>query len=174
MAGGINVIRDTAIKLWKKYKYAALIILAGVLLMLMPKAAKTTDKEKVAAQRQESFSLEAVEQKMESVLGQIEGTGKLRIMLTLKSASQLQLAEDSDVSREQNGDYDSRHEPITINHGSGYQDVVITGQTYPVFQGAVIVCEGADNSAVQLAITEAVAALTGLRADKISIVKWQS
>jgi stage III sporulation protein AG len=62
---------------------------------------------------------------------------------------------------------------VTLNRGSGCQDVVITGQTYPAYQGAVIVCQGADNSAVRLAVSEAVSALTGLSSDKISILKWQ-
>lgn len=37
--------------------------------------------------------------------------------------------------------------------------------------GAVIVCEGADSAAVRLQLTQAVAALTGLSADHIAVVK---
>ena len=37
--------------------------------------------------------------------------------------------------------------------------------------GAVIVCEGADSAAVRLQLTQAVAALTGLSADRIAVVK---
>ena len=37
--------------------------------------------------------------------------------------------------------------------------------------GAVIVCEGGDRAAVRLRLTQAVAVLTGLRADRISVVK---
>lgn len=37
--------------------------------------------------------------------------------------------------------------------------------------GAVIVCEGADSPAVRLQLTQAVAALTGLSADRIAVVK---
>ncbi|MBQ0038174.1 MAG: stage III sporulation protein AG [Clostridiales bacterium] len=170
----MSLNRETIIGLWKKYKYAVLIVLAGVLLMLLPTGTKSAGKEASSTENGENFSLEEVEEKMETILGQIQGTGKLRIMLTLQSASQLQLAEDTDESLEQSGDNKSRHEPVTINRGSGTQEVVVTGQIYPVFQGAVVVCEGADDSAVRLAITEAVAALTGLRTDKISIVKWQS
>ena len=62
---------------------------------------------------------------------------------------------------------------MTLNRGSGYQEVVVTNQVYPVYQGAVVVCQGAENSAVRLAVTEAVSALTGLSSDRISIVKWK-
>ncbi len=37
--------------------------------------------------------------------------------------------------------------------------------------GAVIVCEGGDSAAVRLQLTQAVAALTGLSADRIAVVK---
>ena len=58
--------------------------------------------------------------------------------------------------------------------GSGTQDVVVTRERYPSYQGAVVVCEGAGDAAVRLALTEAVSALTGLSADRISIVQWKS
>lgn len=170
----MNTGREQILQIWKKYKYAVLVVLAGVLLMLLPGIGKSAEKDTSSPQQQESFSLEEMEQKMENTLGQIQGAGRLHVMLTLKSGSEIQVAEDTDVSQEENGSYDSRRQPVTVNRGSGYQDVVITGQIYPVFQGAVVVCEGADDSAVRLAVTEAVSALTGLGTDKISIVKWQS
>ena len=40
--------------------------------------------------------------------------------------------------------------------------------------GAVVVCQGAGSSGVRLAVTEAVAALTGLPADRITVVQWNS
>ena len=42
---------------------------------------------------------------------------------------------------------------------------------YPVFQGALVVCEGADQAQVRLAMTQAVSALTGLGTDRITICK---
>ena len=63
---------------------------------------------------------------------------------------------------------------VTLNRGSGYQDVVVTRETYPVYLGAVVVCQGAGSSGVRLAVTEAVAALTGLPADRITVVQWNS
>ena len=45
---------------------------------------------------------------------------------------------------------------------------------YPVYQGAVVVCEGAERAAVRLAIVEAVSSLTGLGSDKISVIKMKS
>ena len=158
--------------LWKKYKYAALIVLAGVVLMLLPTGRKSSVRQQTPVQNTvDSFSLEDTEKKMESILSQIDGVGRLRVMLTLSAGSQLQLASDTDLSGAAEGR--SRQETVTLNRGSGYQEVIVTRQFYPVYRGAVIVCQGAENAAVRLAVTEAVSALTGLSADKITIVKWK-
>lgn len=159
-------------ELWKKYRFVVLILLAGVVLMLLPTG---SDKEKQQTQEEsrETFSLEETERKMEEILGKIQGTGKLQVMLTLKSGSRLQLAEDTDRD-EGDGESSINRETVTLNRGSGYQDIVVTQQFYPDYQGAVVVCQGADQAAVRLAVTEAVAVLTGLISDRITVVKWNS
>lgn len=161
-------------ELWKKYRFVALIVLAGVVLMLLPTGKKTVSGQRDSTPEVgDSFSLEETERKMETILGQIDGVGKLRVMLTLSAGSQLQLASDTDLTRDGAADERRRQETVTLNRGSGYQEVIVTRQYYPVYRGAVIVCQGADRSSVRLAVTEAVAALTGLSADRISIVKWK-
>lgn len=161
-------------ELWKKYRYAALIVLLGVLLMLLPSRGKKTAAGESASSSAESFSLSQTEQRMEAILGQMEGVGRLRVMLTLAAGPRLQLAEDTDVSAENGaGLTRSRRETVTLSRGSGLQEVVVTNQIYPVYQGAVVVCQGAGSSAVRLAVTEAVSALTGLSADRITVVKWK-
>ena len=62
-------------------------------------------------------------------------------------------------------------ETVVISSGSGTQETVLVQQVYPRFQGALVVAEGGGNPTVRLNLTEAVAALTGLGADKISVCK---
>lgn len=157
---------------WKKYRFVVLILLLGVALMLLP-AGKDKEMNREQAQTGEAFSLEDTERRMEEILGRIEGTGKLQVMLTLKSGARLYLAEDTEESA-QDGALQRKKETVTVNRGSGYEDVIVTQQVYPLYQGAVVVCQGGDRAAVRLAVTEAVAALTGLSSDKISVVKWNS
>lgn len=148
-----------------------LILLAGLTLMLLPGGSEKTND--APSGEEETFSLEETQQRMEEILSRIEGTGKLQLMLTLKSSSQLQLAEDQERTAD-GEEREVRQEKVTLNRGSGYEDVVITRRIYPVYQGALVVCQGADNAAVRLAVTEAVAALTGLSSDRITVVKWKS
>ena len=162
---------ESLTQIYKKYRFVLLILLTGLVLLLLPDGGK---KEKeIPAEEGEVFSLEETQRSMEEILGRIEGTGRLQLMLTLKSSSQLQLAEDEERSA-RDSETQLRQEKVTLNRGSGYEDVIVTRRIYPVYQGALVVCQGADNAAVRLAVTEAVAALTGLSSDRITVVKWKS
>lgn len=157
-------------ELWKKYKFVLLVVLVGIILMLLPVSSQTKETEENKSQiPQESFDLAAMEQRMEEVLGKIDGVGKLRLMLTLQSGTRLTLAEDTQRDQDR-----TQREIVTLNRGSGNQEIVITNRFYPVYQGAVVVCQGADSSAVRLAITETVQTLTGLPSDRIRVAKWTS
>ncbi len=157
-------------ELWKKYKFVLLVVLVGIILMLLPVSSQTKETEENKSQiPQESFDLAAMEQRMEEVLGKIDGVGKLRLMLTLQSGTRLTLAEDTQRDQDR-----TQREIVTLNRGSGNQEIVITNRFYPIYQGAVVVCQGADSSAVRLAITETVQALTGLPSDRIRVAKWTS
>lgn len=157
-------------ELWKKYKFVLLVVMVGIILMLLPVSSQTKETEENKSQiPQESFDLAAMEQRMEEVLGKIDGVGKLRLMLTLQSGTRLTLAEDTQRDQDR-----TQREIVTLNRGSGNQEIVITNRFYPVYQGAVVVCQGADSSAVRLAITETVQALTGLPSDRIRVAKWTS
>ena len=158
--------------LWQKYKLPLLLLAVGVVLLLLPSGDR---QEQTAAENNEAvYSLEETERRMEEILGRIQGTGKLELMLTLKSGPRVELAED--VDRSQSGeDMSRRSETVTLNRGSGSgEDVYVTNRFYPIYQGALVVCEGAEQAAVRLAVTEAVAALTGLSSDRITVVKWKS
>ena len=57
---------------------------------------------------------------------------------------------------------------LSCSEGVGNARVLISDS------GVVVVCEGADRAAVKLAVTEAVASLTGLGSGKIAVVKMKS
>ena len=65
--------------------------------------------------------------------------------------------------------YERSAQPVTDAGG-----VVVTQETYPQYRGALVVCQGGGSAEVRLAVTEAVAALTGLPADRVAVAKWQS
>ena len=60
---------------------------------------------------------------------------------------------------------------MVLSGGSGREEPVALQQLAPQFQGAVVVCPGGEDPAVQLRLVEAVADLTGLGTDRITICK---
>ena len=165
--------KEKLISYVKKYKYVALVVLAGVVLMLLPSGKgeqQTVSDQPVNVS--EAYSLAETEKRLEQLLGRIRGVGQVQVMLTLKSGSSLQLAENRSTSLRDTENRQDR-DVVTLNRGSGYEDVVVTEQTYPIYQGAVVVCQGASDSGVHLAVIEAVSVLTGLGSDRITVVQWK-
>ena len=107
------------------------------------------------------------------VEGAMDGVGRVQVMLTLRSGETLSLAEDSSATLGSGGDVRQDSQVLTVNRGSGKQEVVVTQRLYPTYQGAVVVCQGAGDSRVRLRVMETVAVLTGLSSDKISVVQWK-
>lgn len=160
-----------AAELVSRYKFVLLIVLVGVLLLLLPDGkGEQETAEAASATVEEDFSVEALEEKLAATLEQIDGAGRVRVMLTVQSGMKRVFAQDG--SLEQGMDEMRREtETVVVSAGTGHQETVLVQQIYPQFQGALIVAGGGGDPGVRLKLTEAVAALTGLGTDKISICK---
>ena len=162
-------------KLWDKYKFAALVMLTGAVLLLWPSGNSSTGKN---SGRSESVTAEAadVQRQMEEILGKMAGVGQVQVMLTLEESGERQLAQDGELSYsgspQEPEDYSRRWETVMASD-SGEDAPVVTRQTYPVYRGALVVCQGGNRAEVRLAVTEAVTALTGLSADRVTVAQWQ-
>ena len=106
----------------------------------------------------------------------MNGVGQVKVLLTLDSDGERQLAQDTELSYSGSTaspeDYLRRSETILVDSTSG-DETVVTRRTYPTYRGALVVCQGGGQAEVKLAVTQAVAALTGLPADRIVVEKWQ-
>ena len=167
---------------WKaalgKYKYVLLVIAAGVVLLLWPSAAdRAAGEEETAGQAaaQASDAMQSMKEEMEEILGKMEGVGQVQVMLTVDRGAETVLAEDSSLSysgaTSAPDDYSRSTETVVLSGSDG--GVVVTQEVWPCYRGALVVCEGGGDPAVQLSVIQAVSALTGLGSDKISVVKWQ-
>ena len=159
--------------LWDKYKFVALVVLIGAVLLLWPSGKQTTSGRSSDAMPAKA---QDVQGEMEEILSKISGVGQVQVMLTVDTDGTRQLAQDTELSYSGSTaapeDYSRRSEAVVVDNGDGDQTVVIQTQ-YPTYRGALVVCQGGDRAEVKLAVTEAVAALTGLTADRITVAKWQ-
>ncbi|MBE6925295.1 MAG: stage III sporulation protein AG [Ruminococcaceae bacterium] len=153
----------------KKYKYACIVLLAGILLMLLPVGGKTTQPQEKIPQEKEAVS---IEDRLVDILGQIRGAGRVRVMLTVASGEETIYQSDQNQTTDGNGST-SQKDTVTVTDKDRGQSGLIMQVNPPKYQGALVVCQGADDAAVRLAIAEAVSGLTGLGMDKITIAKMK-
>lgn len=161
-------------KMWSRqfvrYKYVIILIGIGIILLLIPTASPKEAVTTEALNTEEDFSVEALEDQLEEILSRIEGAGQVKVMLTVESGMKRVFAQDGRLEQE-GGSVQKESETVVVSNGTGIQETVLVQQIYPRFQGALIVAEGGGDPSVRLHLTEAVAALTGLGADKISVCK---
>jgi len=154
-----------------RYKYVLLVAVVGAVLLLWPTAAEVEIPQ--TEEKIESMTLRETEEAMERILEKISGVGQVDVMLTLQSGSELVLAEDTTLrysgSVQSPSDYQRSAETVTSPDG-----VVVTQERFPQYRGALVVCDGGGNDAVRLQVVAAVSSLTGLGADRVTVVKRQS
>ena len=152
-----------------RYKYVLLVALIGAVLLAWP-AEETGEAFPEESPGRDLFQVDEMERKLEKALSQVEGAGDVTVVLTFQGGPRQVLAQDGSATEE-----DSRvsreSSTILLSKGAGYQEPAVLQELGPVYQGALVVCPGGDDPQVKLALYEAVSALTGLRADKISICK---
>lgn len=162
-------------RIWERYKWAVLVILAGVVALLWPSGGT---KETSTAQSTAVAALgdpEALQEEMEEILSHISGVGEVRLLLTVETDGERQLAGNTETSYSGSAsapeDFSRSWEAVMAQDDG--QTPVVTTTRYPTYRGALVVCQGGDQASVRLAVTEAVTALTGLPADRVSVAKWQ-
>ena len=152
---GFGVWGSKLRSLFDRYKFVLVVILAGVVLLLLPSFGEEKRDGGAVESSQESgsdpFQVEELERKLEQALAQI-------------------LAQDSQSTVDE-GRTEAEVTNVVISAGSGVEGTVTLQQLSPQFQGALVVCSGGGEPTVQLRLVEAVSALTGLGADKISVCK---
>lgn len=150
----------------QKYRYALLVLLVGAVLLAWPteKAVSSQPSAPMKTDEIGSFDVSELEERMEQTLSAMKGVGRAEVVLTLQSGSRKILAEDTDLQQDA-----ARRSTLILNAGSGVETTVTTQMISPVFQGALVVCDGGGQAEVRLEVVHAVEALTGLRADRISV-----
>ena len=166
-----------------RYKYPALILLIGLILVTLPtgreETVRQTPPETAPAESRPADDDEyraGMERELSALLSQVEGAGKVKVMLTLKTGPAACYQTDRSVSSSREGEKESQsseERTVMIGRGSAYDEPAVVSTAYPVFQGALIVAEGGADPSVRYQLSAAVSALLGLGADQITVVKMK-
>lgn len=156
-------ITDSVKDFIKKYRYVAIVLLAGVLLMCLPGKSSRTSAAPVSQATKETAD---TARELEQLLSQVNGAGEVRVLLTKAQG------EKTIYQTDRSGD-GGNTDTVVITGTDRVQQGLVRQVDPPVYLGAVIVCQGGDNPAVRLAIVEAVSDATGLGADRITVLKMK-
>lgn len=140
-----------------------LILVVGLALMLIP--GKTPSDPQDPTPIQES-TVQTDEEKLEELLSHVKGAGRVEVLISYASGERTVYQTDTD-------DNGQRSDTVTVTDSDRNQTGLVSQTVPPVFQGAVIVCQGAGNPTVRLAIVDAVSKYTGLGANQISVLEMK-
>ena len=157
-------LKSTAAEYVRKYRYVALLLLAGLLLMALPEK-----QEPLPAPEQPQGSAgTCLEEQLEEILSRVKGAGKVEVLLTQRCGEEILYQTDSDA-----GDSANREDTVILTDSDREETGLVRQVLPPVYLGAVIVAQGGDSPAVKLAIVEAVMDVTGLKSHQITVLKMK-
>ena len=154
-----------------KYRYGVLIVCIGLILMLLPPIGtdrKTEEKDTAEAVVQEQSTEEA----LSMLLMTVEGAGNVRVYLSARSGWETVYQTDTETSTTQDTS-NAKTNTVIITDTNREQQGLVRQINPPKYLGAIIVCQGADDLGVKLAIVDAVSKVTGLGANSISVLKMK-
>ncbi len=160
-----NALKEKGSLLFSKYKFVLLVLFLGIALMSVPTGGI---EEKAATEPQQPLPATTAEQ-LEQILSQIEGVGKVRVMLTESCGSLTEYQTDEDRT----ADGSIRVETVIVSGGSREEEGLIKTVTPATYLGAIIVCQGADRPSIQLSVIQAVSNVTGISSDRITVLKMK-
>ena len=167
-----TVIRNKLGGWWKKYRYVVIVLAAGILLMLIPTGSKRIDDPVYTEPLQEQGQVESIAEELEGILSKINGAGKVKVLLTY-AAGERTIFQTNERNTSTQDSQSKDTETVLITDGNRKEEALVAQVLAPEYLGAVIVCQGAEDPSVRLAISEAVSKATGLGADRISVLKMK-
>lgn len=120
-----------------------------------------------------------IEEKLKEVLSSIRGAGKVEVMITYETGTEIVPAfssdkqssstiNDSDTAKSSTTNETESKQPATISQSDGYSPIVLT-EKQPTVRGVIVVAEGAADIMVKLDLQMAVQTVLGVNANCIEV-----
>lgn len=154
-----------------KHRYALIVLIIGLVLLMLPgkKSTKTADN---AVQITDTGTVSIEMSTLSNILKSIEGAGDVQVLLSIAAGEETIYQTDSDHTTSTDGG-STRIETVLVTDAQRQQSGLIRQINPPAYLGAIVVCQGADNAAVRLTITQAISKITGLGTDHICVLKMK-
>lgn len=156
----------------EKYKHVLLILLVGIALMLLPTSKEKTQSQPQSQPQPTVQEPASLQEELSVLLSRMSGAGKVQVLLTEATGQNTLYQANEDTTSDETAK-SSRTDTVILTDSNRNQTGMVCRIDPPTYLGAVVLCQGADNPAVRLAITEAVSNATGLGYHKITILKMK-
>ena len=158
----------------KRILLIAVCVISLMLLVVSEFSSEEGDEiEAVTTHASAQEYIDETEKQLEDILSQVQGAGKVHVMITLESCYENVYAGSYSSESKNSGDDSSINvnEDLVIVKNSDGENGVIVKVYEPVVKGVAVVCEGADSVKVRSSITETVCALFNVSSAKVSVIK---
>ena len=167
----IKNMRKSIEALIRKYKYPLIVLSVGVLLLILPGLFESHESGKEYIQITETAQKDLCSD-IEALLAKVSGVGKVRVLLSV-AASETSIYQTDERITQSTDNSTVQSTTIITSDAERVQDGLVKQIIAETYRGAIIVCEGADNPTVRLAVVEAVCKITGLNSNQISVMKMK-
>ncbi len=148
----------------KNNRVLILILIIGVVLMVV---AGGYNKEEKDVNAVSNVNIESEEKRLADILSQIDGAGNVSVMITYYSSTEKDIAyETKTASRGDKSDMSEDRKAVMTDG-----EPMVVKEVYPRVKGVIVTAQGAGNSSVRSAISEAVMAALDVPAHRICIFK---
>ncbi len=160
-----------------------LLGIAGILLIglssLLPRGEKAAEKASALEEEAKTYASQ-LEERLQSILEQMDGVGTARVMVTLENGYQNVYAKSEKVNNDVLQDIRAEDEKKTqekqvteqtyiLVDGVGGKSPLVTARLEPEVKGVVVVCEGGDDPLVVRKVVDTVKVALNLSSSRISV-----
>ena len=176
----LNQMGEKLLPLARRYRALLVVLLAGILLLASGgifaggRTQDAAETDTAPAAGEQGFSLSAFEEELNEKLAAIEGVGRVELMLSLEQTEEAVYAVNTRQTDSSGSGQSFESDLTVVSDGSYGEKPVTVKRLLPTFRGAVVLCDGADNAGVRLAVTQAVTTVCGIGSDKVTVLKMAS
>ncbi len=175
-------IKEKISEIFKRDKKLCIIVTIGIIGILLialselPSLKNEVSKVKSPDTEQNISYEKELEARLTKILSEVDGAGKVSVMVTLYSQGVSEFATNStaDVKSQQDLSQEKTENEYVIIDGVNGDECVALRSTVPEVQGVVVVCSGGDNGTVKNNITNAVSDLLGISTSSVTVIKMKN
>ena len=147
-----------------KFRFILIAVCVTVILIAVFLGAFKNTGSKAETKDAVSEYVYGLERKLETLLSQVDGAGRVSVAINVESGMETVLAVSSTVKESSNG-RETVTTPILVNGKT-----VVLKELYPKISGVLIVCEGANKLTVYTKIQQATLSLLDIDVNRVEIL----